>query len=114
MPGKASGSSFSRKRFEEIRAAQRAAEEAERRALELQAKQREALQRAALAVERAAQEAEEQESAVDLTRMTALLDAATNATRSTAIIKNARAAYDAAMLALEMEDEEEAIMLLLH
>ncbi len=116
MPGKSgpSGGSFSRKRFKEIQAAYRAAEDAERKALELKTKQRESLQKAAQAVERAAREAEEQESAVDLTGMVAALEAATNATRATAIIKNAKAAYDAAMIALDLEDEEEAIMLLPH
>ncbi len=113
MPG-ASGGSFSRKRFEEIQAAYRAAEEAERRALELKTKQAEALKKAAQAVEQVAREVEEHESPADLERMTVALEAATNATRATAIIKNAKIAYDAAMLAIELEDEEEAIMLLLH
>lgn len=116
MPGKSgpSGSSFSRKRFEEIRAAQRAVEAAGRKALELKTKQAEALKKAAVAVEQVAREVEEHESTADLERLTEMLVAATNATRATSVLKNAKAAYEHAMASLEWEDEEEVEMLLLH
>ncbi len=124
MPGKSGpfGSHFSRKRFDELMAAQRAQDEAERRAAELKnSKQKAELLKAAAVAQRAidtiraSEDAEAAHEFAQLVQMTAALEAATGASKVVAIIADARAAQDHAMAILsEMEEEDEAVMLLLH
>lgn len=109
---------FSRTRFDELLAAQQAQEEAELKAAELGASKRKtALRRAAEAAQAAIDAVKETESAreADFARMTMALEAASSAKRVADVIRETNIAVLAAQAILaEIEDEEEAEMLLLH
>lgn len=106
---------FNRQRFDELRAAERAQEEAERKAKELQAsKRKRVLEQAALLAAHAIEVVRDDESASELVQLTSALNAAAGATKAAEEIRQSRIAIAAANAILaEMEDEEEAEMLLL-
>lgn len=111
------GSYFSRKRFDEFMAAWRAQEALEAKAAEETGKRKVALEKAAEAAAEAIEVAQASESAeaADLERLIAAMEAADRATKFKDILKQARLATIAAeALIQEMEDEEEAMLLLLH
>lgn len=115
---------FSRKRFEELRAAEIAQAEAQRAAEELKASKRKraieaAAQEAAKALRAAATEqADEAREAAELLAMTNALEAAVGARTTKEAIEQANLAKRAAIALMTMfadlEDEEAAVMLLLN
>lgn len=110
---------YSRKDYDKYLAAKRAQAEAERKAAELKdSKRKRILEEAAAVAEEAIEAAEAAREDANLVSLTNLLEAASSAGRVKDAIKQSRAviAEANAMLAQmkEMEDEEEAIMLLLN
>lgn len=116
MPGKSgpSGSVFTRKRFEEIRAAERAAAAALRAAEKCKrVEQQEALEQAGLAAQEAIESAQETpDIEVDFAKLTRALESAVSAKNFATSLKRAGDAVRIAQ-AIMAEEEEEAIMLLL-
>lgn len=115
---------FTRKRFDEFMAAERAGDEAEARARELSGKKRKALTAAARAADDALLSLREQESdaaesaaRADLERMAAALRAASAAGTLAEIVAQARAAVALARAIAahitQVEDEEDAMAALL-
>lgn len=112
---------FSRKYFEELLAAKRAAEAAEEASFERKREeQRAALERAAEAAQEAIAVAAEPDYEADLARMTRALNAAVSAKNFSVSLKRAADAVREAQiliatqrLAAEADEEEEAIMLLM-
>ncbi len=110
------GTAFTRKRFDEFMAAWRAQEALEARATEEIGKRRIALERAAeaAAVAIEAAQASEVAEAADLERLIGAMQAADRAVKVKDILRQAKLATLAADAFIqEMEEEEEAIMLLL-
>lgn len=122
MPRKSgpSGANFSRKRFDELKAAWRAQEELERKAEDAKGKRRKALKAAADAAAESLHAIEAKQGevanaalAVEAVSLKNSIDAALSAQTMAATINRALEVVRVASEQAEIEDEEEAIMLLL-
>ncbi len=106
---------FSRKYYDEMRAAEAAALAALKAAsVRKRVEQQEALARAARAAQEALDAVQEQDTEVDLAPLTRALDAAVGAKNFATSLKRAQDAIDAAKAMMDEEEEEAIELLLMH
>lgn len=111
-----SGSSFTRKRFQEIVAAREARAALERKAQQATGERQDALTQAARAAEQAISSIEAQETETrkaELAKLTSMMEAASSASKVVRSIQLANAACAYAKRMTDADDEDEAMALLL-